>query len=493
MTVFIPCSDYSESATTAETITTLDVGYVKAGQTVAVSFKVGNRSDIATDETVSSDNPQVSLSVDSVTLEPDEISDTVTATITAPLDCQTTLETSYVTAGDISALTLTWETVGANVDRLPQVPDRMGDFTDNITSVLDRVGEVLRVYTFDPIPYDETDERIFVMPEGADRRFKSQRDVCSRLDPLDDRWGYRRSVQTVVGSFQSEDWSITSSFTRDNSSITYSGSAVLYLPAEFELIRSWALFNDARGADRAQYKRTVFVTQRQGQVWALQTIVPIYRGEQLAYWHVHLVPLSQPTMGSPGSFNPFATTYEYQSDRPYAQFSCQTDIRFAEQLLNPSEEPATTEPVALSLGDASAYVLRTSRGNVQVVSLCATNISSWEHRAHTLTDETWNVNEANIKSVWVETDYEGEWILALLPTPSVTTYDDLFTVLGTCQASSILRSGGTQSVYVDFPYKDETGQRSVHLWFSGILRNEAGEVTGFPEATASRIYVHAIA
>lgn len=330
MTVFIPVTDYSQTASGAETISSLDVGYVQAGQAVAVSFKLGNRDEIVNLITISTDHPQVSLSVQNLTLGPDEISDTVTATITAPLDCQTTLETALVTAGANETISLVWQTVGANVDRLPQTPDRMGSFTDNITNVLDRVGEVFRVYTFDPIAYDSTDERIFVSPEGATSRFKSQRDVCCRLDPLDDRWGYQRSVQTVVGSFQSEDWSITSSFTRDNSSITYSGSAILFLPAEFELVREWAIFNPARDADRAQYKRTVFVTQRQGQVWCLQTIVPIYRGQELAYWHCNMIPLSQSTMGSPGSYNPFATTYEYQSDRPYAQFSCQTDISFSE-------------------------------------------------------------------------------------------------------------------------------------------------------------------
>lgn len=97
--VFIPTTDYSESAETAATITTLDVGYVKAGQAVAVSFRVGNTGATVQDLTFATDHPAVSLTVTDLTVGADGISDTVTATITASLDCLSTLETARLTAG----------------------------------------------------------------------------------------------------------------------------------------------------------------------------------------------------------------------------------------------------------------------------------------------------------------------------------------------------------------------------------------------------------
>lgn len=345
MTIFIPVTDYATSANSAEELSSIEVGYIQAGTEECVNFRIGNRDETTMEIVISSDNPAVTLSIDTLTLEPDQISDTLTATISTPIDCKTEMGSATISAGNAS-LELLWGDVGANLDRIPQVPDRMGDFTDTVTNVFDRteVSEALRLWTFDPIAYDPDDDRIFVMPEGTSPRFKSQRDVCCRLDPLDTRWGYTQSVQTVVGSFQSEEWSITTSYSRDNSSVTYSGSAVLYLPAGYELRREWALFALEKEADRTQYKRTVFVTQRQGQVWALWSIVPIYRGTDLAYWHCPLIPLRQSCMGSVESYNPFAYTYEDQSDRPYACFSCQTAISFTELLSNPSVQNPSEYP-----------------------------------------------------------------------------------------------------------------------------------------------------
>jgi hypothetical protein len=327
--VYIPAASYATNAHAAETIDSADLGNVRAGASASVSFRVGNVGETVTDLTLSVDHPAASLSVTALTLAPGECSDTLTATVSAAIDCPTQTELAYIRAAT-SELELSWQTVGANVDRTSQAPERAGPYSDKAADMLYNVGEPLRIYRFDPLPYDPTDTRIFVGGRGT--RFSSQSNVCTRLDPLDTRWGYSLTTETVVGAFQSEEWETTEQVTVEDGAMSWRGSAVLYLPAEFELQRQWALFNPARGVDADQYKRTVFLTQRQGQVWCLHLITPVYRGDELSYWRCRLVPLAQPSPNDVGYYNPFAVTYENESDRPYATYACSIDVSFTDIL-----------------------------------------------------------------------------------------------------------------------------------------------------------------
>jgi hypothetical protein len=454
--IVIPTNEYASRASEAETISARDFGYVRAGLSVSRSFRVGNLSPFVQDLSFSTDSPLAVAPDYPVTLQPNEISDTLSVRVSALLDCVSDSATADLIVSDgesTYSIPMHWETVGANSDRRSQVPERTGDVTRIVGNTLERALTPLRLYRFDPVPYDPADRCVFI----RDGHPVTLGDPCARLDPLDDRWGYRRSVQTILAAYVGDDWTISESFTRDNTTVSYEGSASLLIPAEYELDRTWALFNPATQVEREQYKRTVYLTQIQGQVWCLQIVDPAYYGEDLAYWTCRLLPLKNATVGDPSAYNPFAFTYEYESDRPYAVFPCRADIRFAELETAESEDPA---PVALSLGECSAYLLRKGSEAVQVVTV-AGEVAGYT----SLSGADWPVNQAVVKRIRVSTDSQN-WTLYLLPyggeRPDLLRADVGVYIFQGC---------GPMDSEFDWPYEDRDSSRSVHCWFYDIDGN----------------------
>lgn len=347
MVVFIPSNDYATSADDAATIDEIDFGYVKADHFESRSFMLGNRSteSVTLSLSISDSSPvtEWTLSHESLTLSAGAVSDSLTLSIALPLDAPNASGSALLIVDDGTdtySLDLLYEMVGSNLERRSQYPERAGDKTDQFGSVVETFGEPIIIWRFDPVPYDPEDTDILArqspnaryLNDGGDIIFLRQSNVCDRLNPDNARWGYVRSSQTVRAAFQREDFTINETYEQTNTRVTWTGGAYLTVPAHYEesLTREWALFAEARGADKEQYKRTVLLCQKQGQVFALQNVLAPSYGDELAKFTAELIPVHDTGMGSPDFFNPFALTYTYASDKPYAQYNCPLEVSFAE-------------------------------------------------------------------------------------------------------------------------------------------------------------------
>lgn len=222
--------------------------------------------------------------------------------------------------GSTASLELTWTGIGAYTDRTSLYPEYATGFTNNVSNAVLAAAAPIHIYRFDPVAYEPQEPANVI--RFIDRKIISWQSPEARLDALNADVGYTATVQTIMASWQDEQWTIDQQFTRDNTAVTYAGTGRLIFPAKYELDRSWALFTNARGADRDQYKRTVYLTQIRGRVWVLQDVIPKFRGAEFAYWYSNLIPMSDATMGNLEYYNPFALTYENENnpDRPYAMF-----------------------------------------------------------------------------------------------------------------------------------------------------------------------------
>lgn len=331
--IFVATPCYAATASDAENIDVLPFGFVPAGKYLTKTFRVGNCGQIAISVTISSDDGNVQCPSGAYYIAPGAFTDTLSVTVGAPIDCESVPVVALLTAtadnGDDARLVLMWDCVGANTSRENQSPDRLGNVSDTTGNVLDTLAVPIRLYRFDPLPYDPDDHRIFIVGNG----WTSARSLNCRLSPTDTRWGYTASVQTISAVFQNEEWSSSTSFSRDNMTVDYNGSATLLLPPEIELDRQWALMHPMRGYEpAAQYKRTVYLAKIRSVTWVLQNVTPVYYGSDLAYWTCPLIPLSSPSNGNQTYFNPFSITYEYNSDRPYVAYSNYVNANFLDDL-----------------------------------------------------------------------------------------------------------------------------------------------------------------
>lgn len=327
--VFIPFDDLSVSAIAATPITSIDYSFIQAGEEKSHSFRIGNTSAGSVSLTLVSSSDLVSLlPATSFTLAPDQITDTITATINVPLSALTVTESIVLTATSdegATSMTLDYVSVGANTARDSEYPERRTTLTDTISNTILRASEPLKLLKYEPIPYDPDDTRVFISDKkrhldiGGDHSFVTQ-SVDERLNPLNETWGYVRSESIILGSFQDIETDILTDFVADKTSMNYRSTAKLFVPPEYEFPRTCALFSDAEDPDDIQYKKTVYLILRRGEFWALHTIQTRFRGNELAHHEIDLVQLEPRNMGSPDFYNPFAWTWRYEADKPYAKF-----------------------------------------------------------------------------------------------------------------------------------------------------------------------------
>jgi len=329
--IFIPTNDYSTSASDAATISEIDFGFIQAGSSVSRSFRLGN---VGTTTAWSlSFPPQFSASIIGGTLQADEITDTITLTLSVPTDAISGAVFADIVAatpsGSESRLECVYDVVGANETRTPEFPDRASTFTDNVSNVIDRVSAPIRIHIYEPVPLSD-DGRVLVEQgergltgDAGDVVFKSQCDVCERLNPVNTDWGYTHSARTIAANFQAENFTIRETFRKDDSVVTWTGGARLIIPAEYVLQRTWALFDASDKPDRQQFKRTVFVLCIQSKWWCAQNLITVRRGGELSYYSADLIPLHNANMGAPEFYNPFALTYRDGDDKPYAMYPCE--------------------------------------------------------------------------------------------------------------------------------------------------------------------------
>lgn len=327
MIVFVPVEDYSTSAAAAATVDALSLGYVKAGDSRSVAFRIGARDDDAVFSLTPPDS-RLSLDTESFDLEADEISDTVTLTLSLPLEEPSAFHVATLTASTGETLSVEWESVGANSERQTQYPRRSGLATPISSSPILALGDTLLLLRYDPIAFDPDDDRIIVetgarnLCEDPGVRFRSPCDPCERLSPLNETWGYVESSEIVKAQFTSEQRTIDVSFTADKTSMTYHVAARLILPAEYELTRLWASFAEQTAADKPQFKRSVYVVKRLGELFAVENVRTLDISDDLSHFECDLIALHNRDMGSPDFYNPFSVTYEFESDKPYAAYVC---------------------------------------------------------------------------------------------------------------------------------------------------------------------------
>lgn len=348
---FIPTSYYGTSAAEAETFDDLygqlDAGYITIGDSHTVALRVGNIGPDAVQVvlTISDEGgeiiPDFSYQVepDTFVLAPDGVSDTISIRIATPyIDRTTAYSVELVATPDIgepATLRVVYEVVGPLSNRISQYPRRRSDATDTFTGIIESLGDDVSVHWFQPLAYDGGTVAVLASPcsrhltgNAADTRFLSPCDPCERLNPLNQFWGYTAYHQPMACQFQRESRSITTHVLADDTTLTYHVSASLIVAAPWEslLYRDWALFAPASGADRPQYKRTVVLIQRLDELFAVENVRTIDGPNQaISHFECDLVQLHRRTAGSPDYYNPFAITYEYQSDKPYAAYACDLD------------------------------------------------------------------------------------------------------------------------------------------------------------------------
>lgn len=373
MIVFVPVEDYSTSAAAAATVDSLSLGYVKAGDSRSVAFRIGARDDDSVFSLTPSDS-RLSLDVEEFDLSEDEISDTVTLTLSLPLEEPSAFHVATLTATSGETLSVEWEAVGANSERQTQHPRRSGLATPISSSPILALGDTLLLLRYDPIAFDPDDDRIIVetgsrnLCEDPGVRFRSPCDPCERLNPLNETWGYVESSEIVKAQFTSESRSVDVSFSADKTSMTYHVAARLILPAEYELTRLWASFAEQSAADKAQFKRSVYVVKRLGELFAVENVRTLDISDDLSHFECDLIALHNRDIGSPDFFNPFSVTYEFESDKPYAAYVCDLEP-FLDHVadgsgsnasnFNPSasapSEPETPEPETAPVPVAAYY------------------------------------------------------------------------------------------------------------------------------------------
>lgn len=338
MLIFIPADDYSSTADQAQAITSLEYEFIQGGDSAIKSFRIGNTNSETVTYTLSHrhvDSGTVGISIDSGSLAANDISDTISVTIDVPPD---TISMGFVfdiiassSTGAESTLEVTYIGVGPNAERRPQYPDRTSSFTDVVSGAIDRAAEWFDVFIYEPVA--------FVAPDPNDRRIsiKTNRDGtqelfwihnhCERLNPTNPEWGYTLTVDSLRASFQRESRDIVTHFDSYLSQpMSYNTSGLLIIAADQELIRQWALFAPARSNDAAQFKRTVFIIERQGLLYSVEDIVEKYRGQTLSHFEADVVEVHKRNMGSPDFFNPWTRTFRFEDDKPYTQYVCEFDL-----------------------------------------------------------------------------------------------------------------------------------------------------------------------
>lgn len=374
---FVPFSDLSSVASDASSITTLDFDYLQAGEETTQAIRIANTSNADTTFQLVTADSRFTITPATGNISANGLSDTITINLTLPLDCESESYAIGLFAtdgnGNVSALTLTYTAVGVNEERRSESPERNSNFTESIGNIIATFAEPLRIYRYDPIAYNIHDTRIIIDPtqsrklttDAKSHRFISQ-NVESKLDPENATWGYVRTDSIILANFQGEHESVRIDFVAESSSMTYTNTAQLVIPAEYELQRLWAMFAPARDPDIEQHKRTVFLFKRQGELWAIHNVYARYRGNELSHYECDCIQLHCRAMGSPDFFNPFALTYAYESDKPYSCFALDICNFIAETIADSSGSGAN--PSCQGLSTLPHLILTYEDGAQQIIN-----------------------------------------------------------------------------------------------------------------------------
>lgn len=465
--IWVPATEYASLASEADTIGSLDFGYLRAGESASRSIRIGNTGASPVVVNLDTDDPYLDYPSEPIDLEAGRISDTLTVTVNAPLEAVSGVVLNTLSAttgsGEIVALSVSYSLVGAFTERSPQYPERAGAFTDNVTGVLVTFSEPLVLHRYDPIPYDATDQRVFGIRDGETIKLLTLADPCSRLNPLNQTWGYLHSTSTIQASFQSEDMSTPDAPSPENTAGRYGASATLFLPAHVNLERDWQLFSPARGADRDQFKRTVYVVVRQGKIWALQDVVSVYRGNEIGYYRCRLTPVQQRTPADPSGFNPWSITYDYWSDKPYAIYPCSLPgglLLYDENdpYIPPFSGSSASNPVVIALTTQPEFPTLQISGEFEGQALAHVSVSG--HGDLSVQADTWDSSVVQIQAARVETT-STDWSLWILQNDNGLAANDAQVP---ARAIAEHRSGN-KDLGFSLLYEDEDNTSSVHLHF----------------------------
>lgn len=351
--IFIPTNDLSDKASDAEQIDELDFGLLFVETPFSLSFRLGNPNNVAIEYLwwiIQGDELEI-FPADQIDLPPagplgpNETTDTLSLTLHPEPEDGNKFYSFRIGAmssiGDTEISARMWvllDTV-SDRDKRRTASRRSTSQTDVFSTQIDRMAEPILLLRYDPVAFDPNDRRVIIEPgarnlcDDGGVTFKTVCDPCDRLDPNDADWGYVLSESWIRGVFQPESDSVTLQFTKDKTSMTYESTSRLVLPVEFdsELQRAWALFDPKTAADRAQYKRSVFIFQRGSEFWVMQDIVQPPLGEISTYLETDLIQLHNASMGSQMFYNPFSIVYEQDSNKPYQVFPC--DVSFIPEAL----------------------------------------------------------------------------------------------------------------------------------------------------------------
>jgi len=347
MLIFIPTTEYARDANQCEPVSDLDLGSIRIGTRAAFSFRIGNVGSntvtwsLYVNDEFDPDYPDKWELPTGGQLAPGETTDTLTALVNVPINATeigTVVDLVATDGAEETTLQVVYEAMGTNSWRRSNYPRRAGDASDTASNIIDNLGDILRVLCFDPVPHVETGGygvkmKAETLGPARDNlagyrplRVVNGSDPCDRLDPKNETFGYAQSVAIIQGQFSRESRETRQTMTATDTILTYDVGASLAFRAEDELIRHWASFAPATESEPEQYKRSVFILQRLGELWAIENIRVIDKGDVLSHFEADLVALHSRAMGKPTFFNPFSVTYPFESDVPYAQFTCLLDF-----------------------------------------------------------------------------------------------------------------------------------------------------------------------
>jgi len=439
---FVPNDDYSTSASAAQELTSLCFPDTYLGDKTQRSFRIANS---ALDESVTIICTTYGLegkafpwfSAYEITIQPGGISNTITLTLTLGIDWgggTVPFEINLVDSEDpygtpLASIPATLPAVGANIDKGDDYFRRTGSVSEQLSGVIDRDAEVLRVGLYDPLDSSDALNPLVYSWEYDSVGFWLNGDPCARLHKSNTAQGYDFSCYQVEGSFQQESESYTLEF-RYQEPLTFTHTARLYLPVWHEINFLYAPFSYEGTTDPAQYKRTVALIVRDGILWWVTNQIRKFTAGKYVYSAFNCVALNDPSASSQSYCNPFAVTWDAVYHRPYRLYQCRFDPAYPELVTGDTilSIDQRDRPTALWGGlDALTDVSVFAPGGDQVL---AYNAESGQWEAHTiecgtgtggaslnyaeiyafdktagnlnLTDTTWNTSRVKIDYISVE-------------------------------------------------------------------------------------------
>jgi len=347
MLIFIPTTEYARDANQCEPVSDLDLGSIRIGTRAAFSFRIGNIGSntvtwsLYVRDEFDPDYPDKWELPTGGQLAAGQTTDTLTALVNVPINATeigTVVDLVATDGTEETTLQIVYEAMGTNSWRRSNYPRRAGDASDTAANVIDSLGDILRVLCFDPVPHVESGGYGVKMKAEAlsdarnnlagyrPLRVVNGSDPCDRLDPKNEAFGYAQSVAIIQGQFSRESRETRHTMTATDTTLVYDVGATLAFRAEDELIRHWALFAPATETEPEQHKRSCFILQRLGELWAIENIRTVDKGDVLSHFEADCILCQSRHMGKPTFFNPFAVTYPFESDVPYAQFTCTLDF-----------------------------------------------------------------------------------------------------------------------------------------------------------------------